>query len=167
VYKRQVNGQIEDSLTRPDIRIDGSFQTSGSNSLIDISQMTDESSGRALPVGGAERSWSDDDLIALNQIPLGEWEVSDPNPNCSNCSDERGQSQRWQTLILPTNDAEDQYGFRVCFRIRVETQSTATADIRFACTQHDNEGQYRGTVTMTDRVLNSNGTLDLIDFGHL
>lgn len=155
------------SRTRPDLRIEGEFISSGNSALIDISQMIDETGNRALSVSGDARSWSDDDLIALNLIPLAEWEVSDPNPNCSNCIDERGQSQRWQTMVLPTNDAADQYGFRVCLRIRVETQQTTTADIRFACTQHDNEGQFRGTVTMTDRVLNPNGVLDLIDFDHL
>lgn len=155
------------SRTRPDMRIEGSFSSGGGSTSVDISQMIDETGNRALPVSGASRSWSDDDLIALNLIPLAEWSVNDPNPNCADCRDERGQSQLWQTMILPTNDAEDQYGFRVCLRIRVESQQTATADIRFACTQHDNEGRYRGTVTMTDRVLNANGTLDLIDFDHL
>jgi len=155
------------TISRPTMRIEGAYSSGGGSSSIDISQMIDETSGRSLSVAGSSRSWTDDELIALNQIPLGEWQVSDPNSDCTNCVDERGQSQVSQTLILPTNDAADQYGFRVCFRLRMETPRTGSADIRFACTQHDNAGQYRGTVTMTDRVLNSSGTLDLIDFNHL
>ncbi|MFK7967462.1 MAG: hypothetical protein AB8C46_26160 [Burkholderiaceae bacterium] len=166
-HSTKIFSQQGTDRTRPDLRIEGGYSSSGGNSTVDITRMIDETGNRALAVNGSARSWSDNDLVALNGIPFGEWEVSDPNPNCANCEDERRQSQRWQTMILPTTDAEDQYGFRVCLRIRVEGVSTSTADIRFACTQHDNDGRFRRTVTMTDRVLSADGSLDLIDFRHL
>lgn len=156
------SGQGADAR-RPDLSIFGEYQSSGGSTSVRMTRVDDETVGRQIPLNGGAVSWSDNENIALGVRSFAEWELQEPNAGCGDCRDERQQSRRTQVMILPTVDPDDQYGFRVCFRIRVE--GPQTADIRFVCTEHDNDGQYRG-ITMTDRVLFRDGSLDLIDFGH-
>ena len=150
--------------TRPDIVVRGVLQRNGSSTSIEADTMTDATTQRTVTLGGNARSWNDDDLIPLAVSPVGEWQFIDQQAGCQQgCTDERGQDRRWQAMLLGTLETESVYGFRMCWRLRVENASTA--DIRFACTRHDNQGDYRG-ITMTDRVLTPDGRLDLIDFGH-
>ena len=149
---------------RPELSIFGQYQRADGSAALDLTSVLDETNNRQITLTGELRSWSDGDNIPLNVVGLGEWQASDPQAGCGTaCTDERGQNQLWQVLILPTNDSEDVYGFRLCWRIRTEQE--VTANIRFACTKHDNDGQYIG-VSMTDRVLRRDGRLDLVDFLH-
>ncbi len=159
----RVRGGQGATETRPDLTVLGNYQSSGGSSSVQLTRVNDETVGRAIAITGGPVSWSDNDNIILGLRPLGEWQLLEPNAGCGDCRDEREQSRRTQAMILPTVDSEDQYAFKLCFRIRVEGRETA--DIRFACTKHDNDGQFTG-ISMTDRVLFSDGSLSLVDFMH-
>lgn len=148
---------------RPPILLSGSFSAvPGGRSSFAITQMTDGVVNRTVGLGGGPRTWGDDDRIATGST-IAEWEFSpDPLATCAaGCVDERGQNRRWQTLLMPTTDRDDPYGYNLCFRIRIE--KPATAAVRFICSRHLADGTAYG-FNLTDRVLRPSGLLELIDF---
>jgi hypothetical protein len=163
-YLSVLSGPVDIGQTRPPVLLTGSYLPApGGTSSLQIAQVTDQAEPRTVNLAGNSRTWNDEQRFRLGSETIAEWQFSpDPQAGCGEgCRDERGQLARWQVLLLASTDRADPYVYSLCFRIRIE--KAATANIRFICTRHGQDGAALG-FNLTDRTLRPDGLLELVDF---